>query len=296
MSRQISGSILCPSCGQLISVNAETCIHCGQKRPGLWGFGPMLRNLLGNYGFTEVFMAFCILLYGVSLLLDPKAIFQMRSFLSFLSPSHDSLERLGMTGVKAIVQGQWWTLITAIFLHGGLLHIYFNLSSIRQLAPAVEEFFGTTRLVLIFMISGIFGFVLSNLVGTLYLIYFRYMIDPNSWFHFLLDVRYTIGASGSLFGLLGALTYYGRNRGGSFGVAIYKQSWQGALANLFLGLFIPIINNWAHIGGFISGYMVAMLLGYIEKRRENMSMQISAFSVIGLIIIAFGIVAWEILF
>ncbi len=274
MPRQISGSILCPSCGQLISVNAETCIHCGQKRPGLWGFGPMLRNLLGHYGFTEIFMAFCILLYGIALVLDPKAIFQMRGFFSFLSPSGESLNALGMTGAYAIRDGRWWTPITAIFLHGGLLHIYFNLSSIRQLAPAVEEFFGTTRLILIFMISGILGFVVSN------------------WWGY----PYTVGASGSLFGLLGALVFYGRDRGGAFGTAIFKQSWQGALANLLLGFFIPIINNAAHIGGFIGGYLVAMLLGYTEKRRENMTMQISAFSTLGLTVIAFAIVVWRILF
>jgi rhomboid protease GluP len=274
MPRQKSGSILCPSCGQLISVNAETCIHCGQRRPGLWGFGPMLRNLFGHYGFTEVFLTFCILLYGITLVLDPKAIFQMRGFFSFLSPSIQSLDAMGMTGAYAMQQGRWWTPITAIFLHGGLLHIYFNLSSIRQLAPAVEEFFGTTRLILIFMISGILGFVVSN------------------WWGY----PYTVGASGSLFGLLGALVFYGRDRGGAFGTAIFKQSWQGALANLLLGFFIPIINNAAHIGGFIGGYLAAMLLGYTEKRRENMTMQISAFSVIGLTAIAFGIVVWRILF
>jgi len=274
MARQISGAILCPSCGQLISVNTEACIHCGQKRPGLWGFGPMLTNLFGNYGFTQIFFAFCLLMYGISLALDPRAIFQPMGILSFLSPSGRSLEALGMTGAYAMREGRWWTLITAIFLHGGLLHIYFNLSSIRQLAPAVEEIFGTSRLVIIFMVSGVFGYVVSNLRG----------------------IPFTVGASGSLFGLLGALVFYGRNRGGTFGAAIYKQSWQGALVNLLLGFMIPIVNNWAHIGGFIGGYAMAMLLGYTEKRRENMAMQISAIAAVLLTVVAFGIVAWRIIF
>jgi len=229
----------------------------------------MLRNFLGKYGFTEIFVAFCILLYGISLVLDPKGIFQ-----NFISPSLRSLDVLGMTGAYAMQQGRWWTLITSIFLHGNLLHIYFNLSSIRQLAPAVEEFFGTTRLILIFMISGILGFVISNVRG----------------------IPFTVGASGSLFGLLGALVYYGRSRGGTFGAAIYKQSWQGALANLVLGFLFPMINNWAHIGGFIGGYLCAMLLGYTEKRRENMTMQLLAFSAVGLTIVAFAMVIWKILF
>jgi len=234
----------------------------------------MLSNFLGQYGFTEIFMAFCITLYIISLLLNPKAVFQAMGLFSFLSPNMQSLDALGMTGAYAMKQGRWWTLLTAIFLHGGLLHIYFNLSSIRQLAPAVEEFFGTPRLILIFMVSGVLGFVFSNWLG----------------------IQFTVGASGSLFGLLGALVYYGRDRGGAFGTAIFKQSWQGALVNLLLGFFLPIVNNWAHIGGFIGGYLTAMLLGYTEKRRENLAMQISALSSVGLIILVFGIVAWRILF
>lgn len=268
MARQTSGAILCPSCGQLISVNAEICIHCGQRQPGLWGFGPMLRNLLSHYGFTEIFNAFCILLFGISLILTPMAYI----FHSFLGPSMQALDLLGMTGAYAMQEGRWWTVVTAIYLHGNILHIYFNLSAIRQLAPAVEEFFGTARFILIFTVSGILGFVVSNWRG----------------------IPATIGASGSLFGLLGALVYYGRDRGGAMGTAIYKQSWQGAVANLLMGFLLPFINNWAHMGGFAGGYLVAMLLGYAEKRRENLVMQLLALGAVLLTIISFGFVIWRI--
>jgi rhomboid protease GluP len=100
-----------------------------------------------------------------------------------------------MTGSYAMARGRFWTLITAIYLHGSLLHIVFNLLWIRQLGPAVEELFGTSRLILIFTFSGVAGFIISNLVG----------------------IQFTIGASGSIFGLLGALIYYGRHCGGVFG-------------------------------------------------------------------------------
>jgi len=90
--------------------------------------------------------------------------------------------------------GYWWTIFTAIYLHGGLLHILFNVLWIRQLGPAVEEIYGPARLVIIFTVAGAAGFVASNMF--------------NVWF--------TVGASGSIFGLLGAIIAYARKRGGAF--------------------------------------------------------------------------------
>ena len=91
--------------------------------------------------------------------------------------------------------GEWWTLVTAIYLHGGVLHILFNVLWIRQLGPAVEELYGPARCFVIFTVSGAAGFVVSNLLG----------------------VPFTVGASGSIFGLLGAMVAFGRRRGGVFG-------------------------------------------------------------------------------
>jgi rhomboid protease GluP len=274
MARQQTGSMLCPDCGQLISVNAEECIHCGRRNPGMWGLTPMLRHLLGRFGFTETVTVFCIALYVLSLLLDPAAIMQPRGLLSFLSPSTRSLYALGMTGAFAMQDGRWWTLITAIYLHGNLLHIFFNLMWIRQLAPFIEEFFGTARLILIFTIAGVVGFIVSNLVG----------------------IPLTVGASGSIFGLLGAAVYYGYNRGGEFGTAIFRQIGQWALVLFILGFVFPMINNWAHGGGFIGGGLAAMLLGYSERRPESFTMKVMALGVVILTIAAFGIAVWKILF
>ena len=99
-----------------------------------------------------------------------------------------------MTGVVPVmVQGHWWTMITAIYLHGGLLHILFNMLWVRQLGPMVSELFGPFRLFIIFTVSGACGFALSVLMGN----------------------AYTLGASGSIFGLLAAAIVFGRQRGSS---------------------------------------------------------------------------------
>ncbi len=267
-------AILCPNCGKLISANAEQCIHCGMKNPGLWGMGGIFRQMF-SISFIPVITAICVIFYVLSLLIDPSSIFQIHGFLSFLSPSMAALDRLGMTGTIAMARGQWWTLITAIYLHGGILHILFNVLWIRQLGPVVEEFYGVARTFAIFTIAGVVGFLFSN---------YAFILSPR------FVIPFTIGASGSIFGLLGALVYYGKQRGGAFGMAIYRQTGQWAIVLFVLGFLMPGINNFAHAGGFIGGYLAAALLGFSEKQPERFYHQILALFLIGLTGLSFLIV------
>lgn len=246
-------SVLCPNCGRLISAKAAECIHCGMKNPNLWGLSGFLRGLFGQEtSFIPAISGVCIGLYVLCLLMDPSAIFRSSGLLGFLSPSSASLNRLGMTGAMAMVRGEWWTLFTAIYLHGGILHILFNVLWIRQLGPVVEDLFGVARAFVIFTLSGVFGFLISN---------YAYVL---SFF-----IPFTIGASGSIFGLLGALVYYGRRRGGTFGAAVYRQMGQWALVLFIFGFLFPGINNFAHAGGFVGGYGAAALLGFSERSKER---------------------------
>ncbi|MDZ7261156.1 MAG: rhomboid family intramembrane serine protease [candidate division KSB1 bacterium] len=271
IKRKKTGSIVCPACGKLVSVNADKCWNCGRRRPGLWGFAPVVQNLLG--GFVPVVTLICIVLYVVSLLLDPSTIFRSRGLFSFLSPSLRSLYVLGMTGTEVMKYGRWWTLITAIYLHGGLLHILFNLLWIRQLGPIVEEFYGSSRLILIFTISGITGFILSNLMG----------------------ISFTIGASGSIFGLLGALVYYGRTRGGAFGAAVYRQMVGWAIFLFIMGFMMPGVNNFAHGGGFVGGYLAALFLGFQESKAETFLHKLLALGAVILTGIGFLLSVWTVI-
>jgi rhomboid protease GluP len=248
IKRKTTGSIVCPSCGRLISANASECMHCGKKNPGLWGFAPEMKRLFGGFSdiISQITVA-CIFLYLLALLLQPAAIFQSRGIFDILGPDMRALDKLGMTGTYAVSQGRWWTILTAIYLHGSLLHILFNMLWIRQLGHMVVELFGQARTFIIFTIAGAAGFVISNLVG----------------------IPFTIGASGSIFGLLGALVYYGRKRGGYFGMTIYRQVGTWAIVLFLFGFFMSTVNNFAHAGGFIGGYLAAMLLGFQEMRLEN---------------------------
>ena len=249
MAERTARAILCPNCGKLVSATAEECIHCGMKNPGRWHNVPLMKKLLGGQiSYVRGIMIVCIVLYIIALLIDPSALFRVRGIFQLLSPSGLALYLLGMTGSVAIAEGKWWTIITAMYLHGGLLHIFFNLLWIRQLGPVVEELFGSSRFFLIFTLSGMFGFIVSNAFG----------------------IRFTIGASGAIFGLLGAVIFYGRHRGGAFGTHIYRQTIQWVVILFLLGFMMDVVNNFAHAGGFIGGYVAALLLKYQEIQPETL--------------------------
>lgn len=270
MLRKTSGSILCPSCGKLNRFDALDCFYCGRKNPGLWGFGPAVGRLLAGVNFTSIVIGVCAVTYVVSLLLDIRSALRPHGFFDLLAPSGAALDALGMTGANAWAHGRWWTLLTAIYLHGGLLHIFFNLLWISQLAPAVEELYGRSRLILIFTGAGALGFVVSNGVG----------------------VPFTIGASGSIFGLLGAMVCYGRSRGGTFGVMVFRQYGQWALVLFILGFLMAGVNNFAHAGGFVGGYLNGKVLGHNDHRGESFGLHLAATAAVVLTAFSFAIALW----
>src|SRR5262249_13915199 len=158
MLRQKWGSVVCPSCGTLVGINDRQCLTCGRWNPGLWGFAPMLNRLGRDIGFTEFVMGACIILYMLMLAADPSGI-TTSSILNFLSPSRRSLFLFGESGVFPVLgYGRWWTVLTAGWLHAGLLHIFFNMMWIRQLAPPTSEMYGSGRMIIIYTIAGIAGF------------------------------------------------------------------------------------------------------------------------------------------
>lgn len=249
MVQQNRGSIVCPSCGKLISANTEACIHCGRKNPGRLKLMEKYYHLLGLHrGLISNIVTACVAIYVISLLIDPMAIFQTRGMFNLFSPSGKAISILGATGTHYVLTwGRWWTVFTAIYLHGNLLHILFNVLWIRQMGVMVEDLFGTSRTFIIFTFSGVLGFVFSILAG----------------------IPATLGASGAIFGLFGALVFYGRKRGGYFGQAIFQQVGKWALILFVMGFLWPNVDNFAHAGGFVGGYLSAMFLGFQEYTFER---------------------------
>jgi rhomboid protease GluP len=153
----------------------------------------------------------------------------------------DVLLALGAKERGALAAGQVWRLVSPIFLHIGLLHFFVNMYSLYALGPAVERFFGGARMLLFYLLSGISGVILSDALSS----------------------RASVGASGAIFGLLGALAaflYQHRRVFGSAGGAQFRQLVFVALLNLAIGLS-PGIDNWGHLGGLLSGAIMTWFLG-----------------------------------
>lgn len=264
-------SMLCPNCRRLISNDEPVCPYCGVARPGApWkrAFAEVIS--LRRFDPVMAIIAINAAFYLFSLLLNPSALGLSANPMTFLSPSDGSLFLLGATGTLPIAYGRWWTLISAAFLHGGLLHIFFNMMALRQLAPFVLDAFGLHRFAILYVWTGVAGFFVSYLAG----------------------VPFTIGASAPICGLIGAILYYGKSRGGFYGEAIYRQAMGWVVGLVLFGLFIPGINNWAHGGGIISGLLLAFITGYNERRKETSIHRILG---TGSIVIAAAALLWAVI-
>jgi len=197
-------------------------------------------------------------------------ILTLNPFYAF-TPSMDVLNFLGASGILPIVKfNAWWSLITANWLHGGLLHILFNMMALKTIAPLVMKEFGLSRMFSIYTLAGISGFFLSY-IGNVYL---------------------TIGASSGLCGLIGAALYFGKSRGGQWGQLVYKQTSGWVLTLVLIGFLMPNINNWAHAGGLFSGIFLGWAFGYNEKRKEYITDKLLAvfFAALTMVLLAKSVI------
>jgi rhomboid protease GluP len=250
LKRQTEGSLICTSCGVLVGVKDETCYNCGRRNPGLWGYGPALRRLGQDLGFVPLVIGACVTLYVLSLLLSGAGIQGM------FGPSTQVLFLFGASGaVPVFTFGRWWTVLTAGWLHGNILHILFNVLWLRQLAPAAADLYGPGRMIVIYTVSNITGFTLSTLAGA----YLAWLPIP-----FLRGAQFTVGASAAIFGLLGALVYYGRRTGSSH-LGSQALMYAGFLG--VFGLIFPGVDNYAHLGGFLGGYATALVMDPLKPER-----------------------------
>jgi rhomboid protease GluP len=129
----------------------------------------------------------------------------------------------------------------------------FNMMWIRQLAPAVGDLYGPGRMVIIYTVAGVTGFALTSVVGPVL-----------GFLPFLHGAPITIGASAPIFGLLGALVHYGRRSGSS---AVGSQAVYYAIVLFVFGFVVPNVDNYAHAGGFLGGYLASRVLDPLKAER-----------------------------
>lgn len=183
---------------------------------------------------TWIIIALCIIMF----------------FVSGMGYDTYTLVKYGANFSGLVRNGELYRLVTYMFLHAGIVHIGLNMYSLYIVGPRVEDFFGKWKYALIYFISGICGGLLS--IG----------VTPNV---------VSVGASGAIFGLFGALIYFGYNYRGYIGAMIRSQIVPIVIYNLFMGLFIPGIDMWGHVGGLIGGILTANMVGTIENKKYNVS-------------------------
>lgn len=261
-------AVPCPHCRKLVSRDSTACIYCGLPRPNLFYQIPILGEFLAEprLNLTDKITLICFSLYAAAIALNLSAM-QLSEGMNFFAPDFLSLLKLGMGGAVPVLQeNRWYTLITATFLHGDLLHILFNMLWLRDVGGQTESFFDSSRFWVIYAISGITGSLLSLAVG--------------EW--------YVVGASGAIFGLFGALIYYGWHRSGWFGSMVARRLIIWVIVIFVYGL-LPgnNVSNAGHLGGFLGGAAVAALLGYNELRTARLWHHILAALLMLLYITAF---------
>ena len=264
-------AILCSNCRKLISSDEPRCPHCDAARPALMR-GPLASMFRGNLDLVDIVWWVSGGLYLLSVAVDARNALSFEGMssvwdlLSFGSPSTAALYLMGMTGGLAWECGHWWTVLTATFLHGGLLHIFFNLYWLRILGPTTTGIIGPARFVVIYLLTGVGGFLLSNVYGGV----------P------------TIGASCAIFGLMGTLVIYGRRRGGAFGDGLSRQVLAWAIIGFLISFAIPHVNNAGHLGGFLTGVVLGRAIP-LHGKGEGRGIQLLALGLVVMTLVGFGL-------
>lgn len=233
---------MCPNCRAFINSSDKVCQYCeaelGARPVDVRSPGDVLGGFIPHARFTTV-----MILMVNSALFAATVISEMQQGRgdAFLSLNGRTLYQFGAKWTHDIVVlGQWWRLVTAGFLHGGLLHILMNSWALMDLGAQVEEIYGSARLLVFYYVATICGFFASTF-----------------W-----SASLSVGASAGIFGLIGAMIALGARHNSTLGSAVRGLYIRWAIYGLLFGLLPGLqIDNAAHLGGLAGGFAVAYLSG-----------------------------------
>jgi rhomboid protease GluP len=234
---------MCPACGALVGINATRCHQCGASTT--YSLAAMSRGLSKLFGgrapVTTILLVTNVLMFGATWM--ATASMGGGGGLSILwGMGGEASYRLGDVYPPAIFgYHQWYRLVTAMFLHGGLIHIGFNMMVLMDIGPVVEEVYGSARFLFLYTVAGVSGFLLSALAG-----------------------HRSLGASGAILGLIGVMIAITTKRAGMHMKELRSRLVSWVVSIFVIGFLMPGIDNWAHFGGLASGF----LLGKIFADRQ----------------------------
>jgi len=226
---------ICPACGSLVGINSSRCHQCGTNLTfSLAAMSKGLAEFFGGHApVTTVVLIVNVVMYAVTLLRSIKG---GGGFGLFGGLSSAELYKLGENvplGLQLQIGGwEWWRLITGAFLHGGLLHIGFNMMVLLDIAPVVEELYGSARFLFLYVACAVGGSALSTYFGK----------APS------------VGASGAIMGVIGILIAVTTKRSGMQFQAMRSRLISWVITIFAFGFLMGGIDNWGHFGGLVTGF------------------------------------------
>jgi rhomboid protease GluP len=234
---------LCPACGNLVGSTANKCHQCGANMT--FSFAAASRSISRfmpqTSPVTYAMLAICCLMYALSFVITLKMTGGQGlggGLMSLGGISGEAGFRLGESLPWQYNLQQPWRFVTAIFLHGGLLHIGFNMWVLMDIGPMVEELYGSARYLFLFVVTGIGGYIVSSFVGQ----------HP------------AVGASGALLGLIGVLLAATTGRKSMAAQALRSALIRWLIYIGVMGLLVRGTDNYAHLGGLATGYVLGRLM------------------------------------
>jgi rhomboid protease GluP len=217
----------------------------------------LIRDIWAPTELVRFLVTTNIVLYITALFIAPGAVNYNLNPMVFLSPGTGVLFKLGASGTLPVFADErWWTLITANYLHGSLLHLLFNISALYTVGKINIEIYAPSRFFLIYCFGGLFSMAVSSLAG----------------------IPLTLGASGAVCAMIGSMSYaeWRASKGNLWKRIASVGIWVALIA--VTGLALPNVNNWAHTAGFVSGFLLGFLLWRQTSQGEVKTIQVAAAS------------------
>jgi rhomboid protease GluP len=251
---EVDNRRMCPNCRAFVTTSDKVCPYCqvpmGPRAVERRNPGDILGGLIPHARFTTVM----ILLINTALFVA-----------QYVSPE---ITTAGQSVPAVLMEGQWWRLVTAGFLHSGILHILMNSWVLFDLGAEVETFYGTSRLIVFYFVSTVTGFAASSHIG---------------------GGHFSVGSSAGIFGLIGAMLAFGFTDRSSLGMQVKSLYTRWVLYGLVIS-FLPGVDFWAHAGGFAGGFVTGWLASTPRARLmwKEPLLRALAGVCIALTVVAFG--------
>ena len=238
-----AGRSIC-RCGALAGAGQRRCAVCGERLPS--AAGRALRGILGSAGLGRAPVTGVL---ATAIILDFLAQAAMGGAEGILRPGVIALLRSGALETQLVAMGQWWRLLTCIFVHIGIIHLLFNLSALFSVSRFLEPEIGSSRFLALFLLTGIAGSASS---------------------YALRGEVVMAGASGAIFGLIGFSVAFYRRQGGTAARSIQAFMLRWAAYGFLFGLMVRA-DNIAHAGGFGAGFLIGSIMEIRSDQRARLA-------------------------